>query len=78
MNHFETRLMVLSQTQKVDSKLFMMANYPKYFDEKETKMATEIVQILDFFLRNEFFTLAFKVLAFVNDLKFCTEVREYH
>ena len=52
MNHFEMRFVVLSQ--KVGSKLLRMASLLKNFDEKRSKMAIEIVQILDFFHWNEF------------------------
>ena len=45
MNHFETRLMVLSQ--KVDSKVLRMAIIVReYWWREKNKMATEIVQIL--------------------------------
>ena len=48
------------------------------FDEKTSKMATEIVQILDFFLPNEFVYMTFKVLVFASYLEFWTEVNEYY
>ena len=52
MNHFETCLMILSQKSSLrttqDGKLVS-----EFWWEKK-KMATEIVQIVDFFLRNEF------------------------
>ena len=45
--------MVLSQ--KVDSKVLRMESYLENCEEKKRKIATEIVQILDFFpRRNEF------------------------
>ena len=46
--------------------------------EKKSKMATEKVQILEFFLRNEFDTQAFEVCVFENDLEFWIEVNEYY
>ena len=53
MNHYEMRLMVFITKRRLqttqDDKLVI-----KKFDEKISKMATEMVQILDFFLRNEF------------------------
>ena len=51
-NHFETRFKVLSQ--QVDFKLLRMASSLKNFDEKKSKMAIEIGEILDLFLRNGF------------------------
>ena len=41
-------------------------------------MAPEIIQILNFFLRNEFDTQALKVLVFASDLEFRIEVNEYY
>ena len=40
------------------------------FDEKKSKMGTEILQIFDFFLEISFVTSAFKVLVFASDLDF--------
>ena len=68
--NFEARLMVLSQ--KVDSKLHKMASELKNFDE--SKMATEIIQIFDFFFEMSFDTPAFKVVVFVSDLEFWIEL----
>ena len=50
MNHFEARRMFLSH--KVDSKVLRMAS--KSILMRKKKMATVILQILNFFLRNEF------------------------
>ena len=61
MNHFEARLIVVSQ--KVDSNLLRKAIYLKNFDGKKSNMATEIVHILWVFLRNEFwYTIIHSVL----------------
>ena len=46
---------------------------------KTNKMATEIVQILDFFpFEVKIYTPTFKVLAFASDLGICIEVNEYY
>ena len=78
MNHYERRLMVLSQI--VDSKLLRIGSQLKKFDEKiKAKWQLKyIVQILDFFFRMSFDTLAFKVLAFASDLEIGIEVSEYY
>ena len=41
-------------------------------------MATEIVQIIDFFGKISFDALVFKVLVFENDLELWIEVNEYY
>ena len=64
-NHFETRLMVLSQ--KVESNLLRMASLLKNFAVEKGKMASEIVQILDIFL-NKFWYTDIQVLVFAGDL----------
>ena len=62
INDFETRIMFKSQKSRTqDAKLV------KTSDEKKSKMATEIIQILDSF---DISWWAFKVLIFASDLEF--------
>ena len=55
-----------------------MASSLKNFDEGKCKMATEIVQILDYFFEISFDTPSSKVLVFASDLEISIEVNEYY
>ena len=46
--------------------------------KQNTKMATKIVQIVDFFFEMSFDTPAFKILLFASDLEYGTEVNKYY
>ena len=80
MNHFETRLMLLSQ--KVRLQRTQKGNLAKEYGwEKKKKMATELVYTNHFFfLRNEFWYTDIEVFLFAGylEFEFWIEVNEYY
>ena len=88
MNHFEMRLIVLSQKNRLqttqDGKLAKefwwnkkqktKTKNKKQKTNKQTKLASEIVKLLDFSLRNEFWYTGIQSRRFASDLEF--EVNE--